>query len=40
MPVKLGGRRFLLSLAITAASVCLALGITLPIIRLTKYVFS
>ncbi len=39
MPVKLGGRRFLLSLAITAASVCLALGITLPIIRLTKYVF-
>ncbi len=39
MPVKLGGRRFLLSLAITGASVCLALGITLPIIRLTKYVF-
>ncbi len=39
MPVKLGGRRFLLSLAITGAAVCLALGITLPIIRLTKYVF-
>jgi paraquat-inducible protein A len=37
--VQLGGRRFLLSLAITAASVCLALGITMPIIRLTKYVF-
>ena len=39
MPVQLGGRRFLLSLAIVAASVCLALGITLPIIKLTKYVF-
>lgn len=39
MAVKLGGRRFLLSLAITGASVCLALGITLPIIKLTKYVF-
>jgi paraquat-inducible protein A len=39
MALKLGGRRFLLSLAITGASVCLALGITLPIIRLTKYVF-
>ena len=37
--MQLGGRRFLLSLAITAASVCLALGITMPIIRLTKYVF-
>ena len=39
MPIRLGGRRFLLSLAIIGASVCLALGITLPIIRLTKYVF-
>jgi paraquat-inducible protein A len=39
MPVQLGGRRFLLTSAITAASVCLALGMTLPIIRLTKYVF-
>lgn len=37
--VRLGGRRFLLSLAILSASVCLALGISLPIIRLTKYVF-
>jgi len=37
--MKLGGRRFLLSLAILAASVCLALGITQPMIRLTKYVF-
>jgi len=35
----LGGRRFLLSLTILAASVCLALGVTLPIIRLTKYFF-
>ena len=39
MPIRVGGRRFLLSLAIIGASVCLALGITLPIIRLTKYVF-
>lgn len=37
--MRLGGRRFLLSLAIIGASVCLALGLTLPIIRLTKYVF-
>ncbi len=37
--MTLGGRRFLLSLAIIAASVCLALGISLPIIKLTKYVF-
>lgn len=37
--MRLGGRRFLLSLAIIGAAVCLALGITLPIIRLTKYVF-
>ncbi len=34
-----GGRRFVLSLTILSASVCLALGITLPIIRLTKFVF-
>ncbi|KAB2849811.1 MAG: paraquat-inducible protein A, partial [Hyphomicrobiaceae bacterium] len=33
-PGQLGGRRFLLSLAIVAACVCLALGITLPIIKL------
>ena len=37
--MRLGGRRFLLSLAILGASVCLALGISQPIIRLTKYVF-
>lgn len=37
--MRLGGRRFLLSLAIIAAAVCLALGISLPIMRLTKYVF-
>ena len=35
----LGGRRFLLSLALVGASVCLALGISLPIIKLTKFVF-
>jgi len=37
--MRLGGRRFLLSLAIVAAAVCLALGISLPIIKLTRYVF-
>lgn len=37
--MRIGGRRFLLSLAILAASVCLALGITLPIMKLTKMVF-
>ena len=37
--VRLGGRRFLLSLAIIAACVCLALGISLPIIKLTTMVF-
>lgn len=37
--MKLGGRRFLLSFAIIGASVCLALGVSLPIIKLTKYVF-
>ncbi|MBX9589154.1 MAG: paraquat-inducible protein A [Hyphomonadaceae bacterium] len=35
----LGGRRFLLSLALVGASVCLALGVSLPIIKLTKFVF-
>jgi len=39
MSMRLGGRRFLLSFAIIAAAVCLALGISLPIIKLTKYVF-
>lgn len=37
--MRLGGRRFLLSFAIIGASVCLALGVSLPIIKLTKYVF-
>jgi paraquat-inducible protein A len=37
--MTLGGRRFLLTLAILAASVCLALGVSLPIIKLTKFVF-
>ena len=37
--VKLGGRRFLLSIAIVGAAVCLALGISMPIIKLTKLVF-
>lgn len=37
--MKLGGRRFLLALALISASVCLALGVSMPIIRLTKYVF-
>lgn len=37
--MRLGGRRFLLSLAIIGAAVCLALGLTLPIIKLTKFVF-
>lgn len=37
--MRLGGRRFLLSLAIIAAAVCLALGMLLPIIKLTKFVF-
>lgn len=35
----LGGRRFLLSVAIVAASVCLALGVSQPIIKLTRFVF-
>ncbi|MBX9684834.1 MAG: paraquat-inducible protein A, partial [Hyphomicrobium sp.] len=33
--MRLGGRRFMLSLTILTASVCLALGITLPILKLT-----
>src|SRR5438477_126012 len=37
--MTLGGRRFLLGSAIVAASVCLALGVSLPIIKLTKFVF-
>lgn len=37
--VRLAGRRFLLSLAIFAACVCLALGISLPIIKLTTMMF-
>src|SRR5262245_45570766 len=37
--MRLGGRRFLLTLAIVGASVCLALGVSLPIIKLTKFVF-
>jgi paraquat-inducible protein A len=37
--VTLGGRRFLLGLALLAASICLALGVSLPVIRLTKFVF-
>src|SRR5256885_16258930 len=37
--MTLGGRRFLLTLAIVAASVCLALGVSLPIIKLTNLVF-
>jgi paraquat-inducible protein A len=37
--MRLGGRRFLLSFAIIGAAVCLALGITLPIIKLTKFMF-
>ncbi len=38
-PLGLGGRRFLLSLAIIGASICLALGICLPSIKLTKFYF-
>ncbi len=37
--MRLGGRRFFLSLTILAASVCLALGITLPILKLTTMAF-
>ena len=35
----LGGRRFLLSLAIIGASISLALGVSLPSIKLTKFYF-
>ncbi len=39
--MALGGRSFLLGAALAAASICLALGLTLPILKLTKfYVFS
>ena len=37
--MRLGGRRFLLSFAIIGAAVCLALGVSLPILKLTKFVF-
>lgn len=37
--MRFGGRRFFLSLTILLASVCLALGITLPILKLTKFGF-
>ena len=37
--MRLGGRRFLLSFAIIGAAVFLALGISLPILKLTKFMF-
>jgi paraquat-inducible protein A len=37
--MRLSGRRFILSLTILTASVCLALGITLPILKLTSFTF-
>ncbi len=37
--MTLGGRRFLLAIAIVGASVCLALGVSTPIIKLTKFLF-
>jgi paraquat-inducible protein A len=37
--MTLGGRRFLLSVAIIGASISLALGITLPSIKLTRFYF-
>jgi paraquat-inducible protein A len=37
--MHLGGRRFFLSLTILAASVCLALGITRPILKITQFAF-
>ena len=39
MAMRLGGRRFFLSLTILTASVCLALGITMPILKLTQFAF-
>jgi len=36
--MTLGGRRFLLASALAAACACLALGLALPIIKLTKFV--
>ena len=38
-PVRLGGRRFLLSVAVIGASISLALGVSLPSIKLTKFYF-
>jgi paraquat-inducible protein A len=37
--MTLGGRRFLLGLAVVAAGACLALGVSLPFLRLTKPAF-
>jgi paraquat-inducible protein A len=37
--MPLGGRRFLLGSALLAAGACLALGMTLPIVKLTRFVF-
>ena len=37
--MTLGGRRFLLSVAIIGASISLALGISLPSIKLTQLLF-
>jgi paraquat-inducible protein A len=37
--MKIAGRRFFLSLTILTASVCLALGITMPILKLTSFAF-
>jgi paraquat-inducible protein A len=39
LPRALGGRRFLLGLAIIGASISLALGIAMPSIKLTKFYF-
>ncbi len=33
----LGGRRFLLAFAVVTASLCIALGVSLPFVRLTKF---
>src|SRR5262245_42458080 len=38
-PRRLGGRRFLLSVAIIGASISLALRVSLPSIKLTKFYF-